>query len=66
MLANSYRLYIEDQNGRLLGPASLIRADNDEAAIADSMKLANGFYAELRDDERLIKTFNENSKKRPA
>ena len=63
---HSYRLYIEKPDGSLIGPASVIRADNDQQAISHSKKLVNGFYAELREDARLIETFNESARKRPA
>lgn len=56
MQAHSYRLYIL-KDGRLIGPAMVIPADDDEAAVAEARKRIGRHDAELRDELRLVKKF---------
>lgn len=60
MANRSYSLFIENNDGHLLGPPLMVQADNDDDAVAQAAKIiADGLYAELRDDMRLVKTFND-------
>jgi hypothetical protein len=60
-IAAEYRLYMYDEAGELLGPAMVIRAADDESAIAQAEVRAKAVNAVLRDGMRLIKRFSQNS-----
>jgi hypothetical protein len=51
---HKYRLYVYDAEDRLVAPAMVIAADNDEAAIKQSENMLDGVRAELRDGDRLV------------
>ena len=51
---HKYRLYVYDAEDRLIAPAMLISADNDEAATEQAEKMLDGAHAELRDGDRLV------------
>jgi hypothetical protein len=48
-----YRLCLFDQDGHLLAPAIVVRARNDEEAIARAEALRGSLAAELLDFDRL-------------
>jgi hypothetical protein len=51
---HEYRHYVYDAEDRLIAPAMVIAADNDEAAVKQSENMLDGVRAELRDGERLV------------
>jgi hypothetical protein len=51
---HKYRLYVYDAEDRLIAPAMVISADNDDAATEQAEKMLDGVRAELRDEERLV------------
>ena len=48
-----YRLFVYSDDGRLLGPAMIVHADNDAEAIAQAEVVRGSFAAELLDVEGL-------------
>jgi hypothetical protein len=44
-----YRLFVYSDDGRLLGPAMIVDADNDAEAIAQAEAMRGPFAAELLD-----------------
>jgi hypothetical protein len=57
LYAGRYRLCLYDTNGRLLSPAMIIRAESDEAAIAEANKRVGNMGAELWAGDRIVKKF---------
>jgi hypothetical protein len=55
--ANNYRLCLYDLDGRSIGPAMIITADSDDAAIAEADKRVGNIGAELWDRQHIIKEF---------
>ena len=51
---HKYRLYVYDNEDRLIAPAMVIYADNDGAATEEAKKMLDGVRAELRDGDRLV------------
>jgi uncharacterized Zn ribbon protein len=51
---HKYRLYVYDSEDRLIAPAMVISADNDEAATDQAEQMLDGVRAELRDGDRLV------------
>jgi hypothetical protein len=51
---HQYRLYLYDTADRLVAPAMVIFAENDEAAIGQSENMLDGVRAELWDGDRLV------------
>jgi uncharacterized Zn ribbon protein len=51
---HKYRLYVYDAEDRLIAPAMVISADNDDAATEQAEKMLDGARAELRDGDRLV------------
>jgi uncharacterized Zn ribbon protein len=49
-----YRLYVYDDADRLIAPAMVIAADNDETATQQAEKMLDGVRVELRDGDRLV------------
>ncbi len=52
-----YRLYVYDAEDRLLAPAMVIAADNDDAATEQAGNMLDGVRAELLDGDRLVTRF---------
>ena len=52
-----YRLYVYDAEDRLIAPAMLIAADNDEAATEQAENMLDGVRADLKDEDRLVMRF---------
>jgi hypothetical protein len=50
---NRYRLFVFDENGRLIGPAVVVRATNEDEAVAQAEAIRRGLAAELLDFNRL-------------
>ena len=51
---HKYRLYLYDAGDRLIAPAMVISADNDDAAAEQAEKMLDGDRVELRDGDRLV------------
>jgi len=51
---HKYRLYVYDAEDRLVAPAMVIAADNDDAATEQAEKMLDGARVELRDGDRLV------------
>jgi hypothetical protein len=51
---SKYRLDVYDAEDRLIAPAMVISADNDEAATEQAEKMLDGARVELRDGDRLV------------
>ena len=51
---HKYRLFLYNAEDRLIAPAMVISADNDEAATEQAEKMVDGARAELRDGDRLV------------
>jgi len=54
---HKYRLYVYDAEDRLIAPAMVIAADNDDAATGQAENMLDGVRAELRDGDRLVISF---------
>jgi len=50
---NRFRLFVFDENGRLIGPAVVVRATNDDEAVAQAEAIRGRLAAELLDFNRL-------------
>src|SRR5262249_34665636 len=57
LYAKRYRLYLYDTNGRLISPAMIIRADSEDAAVAEANKRVGKMGAELWAGDRIVKRF---------
>src|ERR1700758_5278539 len=57
-----YRLFVYNQNGQIVGPATVISAPNDDEAIAQAEALRGLFAAELLDFDglRIVKRLPPN------
>ena len=51
---HKYRLYLYDAEDRLIVPAVVISANNDDAATEQAEKMLDGIRAELPDGDRLV------------
>ena len=51
---HNYRLYVYDAEGKLIAPAMVIFAENDEKASEQAENMLDGVSAELRDGDRLV------------
>jgi hypothetical protein len=51
---HKYRLYVYGAEDRLIAPAMVIAADNDDAATEQAEKMLDGVRVELRDGDRLV------------
>jgi hypothetical protein len=51
---HKYRLYVYDAEDRLIAPAMVISADNDDSASEQAEKMRDGVRVELRDGDRLV------------
>ena len=40
---NRYRLFVFDENGRLIGPAVVVRATNEDEAVAQAEAIRRGW-----------------------
>ena len=54
---HKYRLYVYDADDRLIAPAMVISADNDDAATNQAEQMLDGVRAELRDGDRMVIRF---------
>jgi len=54
---HKYRLYVYDAEDKLIAPAMVISADNDERATEEAKKMRDGARTELRDGDRLVIQF---------
>jgi hypothetical protein len=57
MKGHSYRLYVYDKDGNLIGPAMVLTVADDETAVTQAKNCLDGHAAELRDDFRLVMKF---------
>ncbi len=51
---HKYRLYVYDDEDRLIAPPMVIAADNDETATEQAEKMRDGVRVELMDGDRLV------------
>jgi len=54
---HKYRLYVYDDEDRLIAPPMVISADNDEAATEQAENVLDGAHADLKDEDRLVMRF---------
>ena len=54
---HKYRLYVYGAEDRLIAPAMVIAADNDETTTEEAKTMLDGVRAELRDGNRLVMRF---------
>ncbi len=54
---HKYRLYVYNAEDRLIAPAMVIAADNDDVATAQAENMLDGVRAELLDGNRLVMRF---------
>ena len=54
---HKYRLYVYDDEDRLIAPPMVISADNDEAATEQAENMLDGAHADLKDEDRLVMRF---------
>ena len=54
---HKYRLYVYDDEDRLIAPPMVISTDNDEAATEQAENMLDGAHADLKDEDRLVMRF---------